>query len=41
MREREQITPSLLALLEEDPRDEGQLALAGLARAMIRRRVKP
>jgi hypothetical protein len=40
MREREQITPSLLAMLEEDERDECQLALARLARAMIRKRVK-
>ena len=40
MRERDEITPSLLAMLEEDDHDEGQLALARLARAMIRRRVK-
>lgn len=40
MREREQITPTLLAMLEEDERDEGQLALARLARAMIRKQVK-
>ncbi len=38
--ERPGITPSLLAVLEEDPRDEGQLALARLARAMIRRQAK-
>ena len=40
MRERADITPSLLAILEEDDRDEGQLALARLARSIIRRRSK-
>lgn len=39
-REREEITPSLLAALEEDPHNEGQLALASLARSIIRRCVK-
>ena len=40
MRERAEISPSLLASLEEDPREEGQLALARLARSMIRRQAK-
>lgn len=38
--DRRQISPSLLAALEEDPRDEMQLTLARIARGLIARRVK-
>lgn len=38
--DRSQISPTLLAALEEDPHDPLQLALARMARALIARRVK-
>ena len=38
--ERRGITPSLLAALEEDPRDELQLRLARLARGIVRKAAK-